>query len=73
MQRTGQSELIDAQTDRTLQLRLENAKLSRVEAALRAKGNSLEDALKALEGRLAEHEELALAQHAALEQSRYQA
>ena len=73
LQRASQSDLIDAQTDRTLQLRLENARLSRAEATLRAKGSSLEAALRALEGRLAEQEDRALAQHAALEYGKYQA
>ena len=73
MQRASQTDLIDAQTDRTLQLRLENARLSRAEATLRAKGSSLEEALRALEGRLAEQEERALAQHAAFEHGKYQA
>ena len=66
-------DMTDAQTDKTLQLRLENARLARAETALKAKGNSLEEALKALEARLAEHEEQALSQHAALEHDKHQA
>ncbi|KAL0030510.1 hypothetical protein WJX79_000290 [Trebouxia sp. C0005] len=63
----------DTQTDGVLQLRLDNAKLMRSEAALRAKGSSLEEALKALEARLSEYEAQAMAQHAALEHGKHQA
>ena len=73
MQASSNSDMTDAQTDKTLQLRLENARLARAETALKAKGSSLEEALKALEARLAEHEELALSQHAALEHGKHQA
>ena len=62
----------DTQTDGALQLRLDNAKLMRSEAALRAKGGSLEEALEALEARLSEYEGQAMAQHAALEQGKHQ-
>ncbi len=62
----------DTQTDGVLQLRLDNAKLLRSEAALRAKGSSLEEALKALEARLSEYEAQAMAQHAALEHGKHQ-
>ncbi|KAA6420754.1 MAG: hypothetical protein FRX49_09331 [Trebouxia sp. A1-2] len=62
----------DTQTDGVLQLRLDNAKLMRSEAALRAKGSSLEEALKALEARLSEYEAQAMAQHAALEHGKHQ-
>lgn len=62
----------DIQTDGVLQLRLDNAKLMRSEAALRAKGSSLEEALKALEARLSEYEAQAMAEHAALEHGKHQ-
>ena len=62
----------DTQTDGVLQLRLDNAKLVRSEAALRAKGSSLEEALKGLEARLSEYEAQAMAQHAALEHGKHQ-
>lgn len=62
----------DSQTDNTLQLRVENARLSRAEAALRVKGRGLEEALTALEARLSEFEAEAMAQHAALEQGKKQ-
>lgn len=66
-----QDGVADSQTDSTLlQLRVDNAKLSRAEAALRAKGSNLEEALKALEARLSEYEAQAMAQHAALEHDR---
>lgn len=63
----------DAQAASMLQLRVENARLSRAEVTLRAKGNSLEEALKALESRLSEYEQEAMGQHAALEQGKQQA
>ena len=56
-----------------LQLRLENAKLARVEANLKAKVISQEEALKALETRLTEYESEAMGQHASLEQDKQQA
>jgi len=62
----------DTQTDGVLQLRLDNAKLMRSEAALRAKGSSLEEALKALEAKLSEYEAQAMTQHAALEHGKHQ-
>ena len=69
---TLQEGATDTQTDGVLQLRLDNAKLMRSEAALRAKGSSLEEALKALEARLSEYEAQAMAQHAALEHGKHQ-
>ncbi|DBB03226.1 TPA: hypothetical protein ACH3X1_013287 [Trebouxia sp. C0004] len=69
----SQEGVTDTQTDGVLQLRLDNAKLMRSEAALRAKGSSLEEALKALEARLSEYEAQAMAQHAALEHGQHQA
>ena len=62
----------DTQTDGVLQLRLDNAKLMRSEAALRAKSSSLEEALKGLEARLSEYEAQAMTQHAALEHGKHQ-
>ena len=62
----------DTQTDSILQLRLDNARLARAEAALRLKGSSLEEAVKAGEVMLSEYEAQAMAQHAALEQGKQQ-
>ena len=55
-----------------LQLRIDNAQLCRAEAALKAKGSSLQEALKALEARMSEFETEAMGQHAALEQGKQQ-
>lgn len=62
----------DTQTDSILQLRLDNARLARAEAALRVKGSSLEEAVKASEVMLSEYEAQAMAQHAALERGKQQ-
>ena len=62
-----------AQSAALLQMRVDNARLSRSDAALRAKGNSLEEALHALEARLSEYEAEAMGQHAILEQDKQQA
>lgn len=56
-----------------LQLRVDNARLSQAEAALRAKSDSLEEALHALEAKLSEYEVEAMGQHAILEQDKQQA
>ena len=63
----------DAQTDSGFQLRVDNARLVRTEASLRAKGKSSEEALQALEARLSEYEAEAIATQAALEQGKRQA
>lgn len=62
----------DTRTDGVLQLRLDNAKLMRSEAALRAKCSSLEEALKGFEARMSEYEAQAMTQHAALEHGKHQ-
>ena len=72
VQEAQADQVTDAQSDRMLQLRIENARLCRGEAALKAKGNSLQEALTALEARMSEFEAEALGQHAALEQSKQQ-
>ena len=65
-------QVTDTQSDRILQLRIENARLGRAEAALKAKGNSLQEALMALEARMSEFEAEAMGQHAAVEQGKQQ-
>lgn len=72
VQEAQADQVTDAQSDRVLQLRIENARLCRAEAALQAKGNSLQEALTALETRLTEFEAEAIGQHAALEQGKAQ-
>ena len=65
-------QVTEAQSDRLLQLRVENARLCRTEAALKAKSNSLQEALTALEARTSEFEAEAIGQQAALEQDKQQ-
>lgn len=72
MQETQADQATDAQSDRLLQLRIENARACRAETALQAKCNSLQEALSALEGRLTDYEAEALGQHALLEQGKEQ-
>lgn len=72
VQESQVDQVTDAQSDRVLQLRIENARLSRVEAALKVKGSSLQEALTALEARMSEFEAEAMGQHAALEQGKQQ-
>lgn len=72
MQEAQADQVTDAQSDRMLQLRIENARLCRAEAALKAKGNGLQEALTALEARMREFEAEALGQNAALEQGKQQ-
>ena len=72
MQGSQVDQVTDTQSDRILQLRIENARLGRAEAALKAKGNSLQEALMALEARMSEFEAEAMGQHAAVEQGKQQ-
>lgn len=72
VQESQADQVTHAQSDRVLQLRIENARLGRAEAALKAKGDSLQEALMALEARMSEFEAQAMGQHAALEQGKQQ-
>ena len=72
VQESQADQVTDTQSDRILQLRIENARLCRAKAALKARGKSLQEALMALEARMSEFEAEAMGQHAALEQGKQQ-